>query len=120
MQPFRNVDVWRKGHELTLKIFQISEAFPKAETFGLSIQLRRSAMTIPMKIAEGCGHDDRMEFLRCLRNARAAAVELEYLLLVGRDLRFIEEGLYGALQDQLIEVRKMLSGLMKSLEMQPV
>lgn len=120
MQPFRNVEVWRKAHELTLRIFQITEAFPKTETFGLSVQLRRSAMNIPMKIAEGCGHDDRTELLRCLRNARATGVELEYLLLLGHDLAFIEPPAYEALQHQLIEVRKMLSGFMKSVESQPV
>jgi four helix bundle protein len=71
-------------------------------------------MTVSMKIAEGCGREG-IEFGRCLQHARATAVELEYLLLLGYDLHLIEEPPYEALQTQLIEVRKMLSGLMKML-----
>jgi four helix bundle protein len=116
VQPFRNVDVWHKAHELTLRIYTITESFPRAETFGLSIQLRRLSANIPLRIAEGCGREDPVEFIKCLHQARATGVELEYLLLLARDLKFIEPAVHDALQSQLIEVRKMLSGFMKTLE----
>ncbi len=114
MQPFRNLDVWRKAHTLTLDIYRITEGFPKTETFGLATQLRRSSMTISMKIAEGCGREG-LEFGRCLQQARATGVELEYLLLLAYDLHLIDEPAHEVLQAQLIEVRKMLSGFMKTL-----
>jgi len=71
-------------------------------------------MTISMKIAEGCGREG-VDFGLCLQQARGTGVELEYLLLLARDLHLMEPAIYEGLQDQLIEVRKMLSGLMKSL-----
>jgi four helix bundle protein len=120
LQPFRSIAVWQKSHELTLNVFRITDVFPKTESFGLSVQLRRASMTIPLKIAEGCGQDDNSEFHRRLVQARGTCVELEYLFLLARDLRFIEPPAYDALQNQLIEVRKMLSGFMKTLHSQPV
>jgi four helix bundle protein len=116
MQPFRNIDVWHKAHELTLRIYTVTESFPRAETIGLSVQLRRLSANIPLRIAEGCGREDLVEFVKCLHHARATGVELEYLLLLSRDLKFIEPAVYDVLQGQVIEVRRMLSGFMKTLE----
>jgi four helix bundle protein len=114
VQPFRKLEVWHKAHELTLRIYRMTEGFPKEETFGLAVQLRRSAISVPMKIVEACGRDDAAEFSRCLGQARGTGVELEYLMLLARDLQFMKVEDYDALQAQVIEVRKMLSGLMKT------
>jgi four helix bundle protein len=113
MQDFRKLDVWNKAHAFTLTIYRITESFPKAETFGLAATLRRGSANIAMKIAEACGQDASNEFTQRLQQARAICVEVEYQLLLARDLQFIEPSTYDALQHQLIEVRKMLSGLMK-------
>jgi four helix bundle protein len=109
MQRFQSLAVWQKAHAFTLAIYSATEQFPRAEAFGLAAQ-----------IAEGCGQEGSTEFLRCLQHARGVAVEVEYLLLLARDLRFIEAPAYDTLQDQLIEVRKMLSGFMKTLHPQAV
>lgn len=55
MQDFRNLKVWQKAHALTLKVYHVTNAFPQHQNFGLRSQLRRDAMLIPCKIAEGCG-----------------------------------------------------------------
>jgi four helix bundle protein len=68
-----------------------------------------------MKIAEACGQDGEVEFRKCLQPARAIGVEVEYQLLLARDLQFIEPAAHQVLQDQLVEVRRMLSGLMKAV-----
>jgi len=115
MQAFQNLDVWQKAHRLTLAIFKTTAGFPKEEAFGLSVALRRTSMNISMKIAEGCGKDDSVEFSRCLQHGRGTGVELQYLILLARDLEFIKPEVFGALQDQVVEVRKMLSGLMKAV-----
>jgi four helix bundle protein len=120
MRDFRNLDAWHKFHALTLKIHRMTDSFPKAESFGLSATLRRGSANMTMKIAEGCGRDHDDEFHRCLQQARGLGMELEYQLLLGRDLQFIETPVYDGLQGQLIEVRKMLSGLMKTLHPQAV
>ena len=73
-------------------------------------------MTLTMKIAEGCGQDSDMDYVRCLKHSRAVGVEVEYQLLLARDLQFLDTPSYDSLQGQLIEVRRMLSGLLKSVQ----
>jgi four helix bundle protein len=120
LQAFRNLDVWHKAHQFTLHVYRVTEGFPKIEAFGLAATLRRGSAQIAMKIAEGCGREDSGEFIRCLQQARGLGIEVEYQLLLARDLQFVNPDDYDALQDQLIEVRKMLSGFMKTLQRQPV
>ncbi len=114
MQAFQNLDVWRKAHNLTLDLYRITEGFPRSETFGLAAQLRRLSADISMKIAEGCGRDRSSEFAQCLGQARGSGVELEYALLLSRDLALIAPESHEPLQRQVIEVRRMLSGLIRS------
>jgi four helix bundle protein len=115
LRDFRYLDVWHKAHAFTLKVYTMTETFPKAETFGLAATLRRGAAHLTMKIAEGSGQDAQADFIRCMQQARTMGVEVEYQMLLSRDLQFIETESYQVLQDQLIEVRRMLSGLMKAV-----
>lgn len=114
MQAFQNLDVWRKAHKLTLDLYRTTESFPRSETFGLATQLRRLSADIAMRIAEACGRDHSSEFAQCLGQARGSGVELEYALLLSRDLELIQAELHDAFQGQVIEVRRMLSGLIRS------
>ena len=114
MQAFQNLDVWRKAHILTLDLYRITEGFPRSETFGLAAQLRRLSADISMKIAEGCGRDRSSEFAQCLGQARGSGVELEYALLLSRDLGLLQSESHDTLQQQVVEVRRMLSGLIRS------
>jgi len=115
MRDFRNIDAWHKAHAFTLAIYRITESFPRTEIFGLAAMLRRRSADIAMRIAEGCGKDINAEFVSCLQQARGIGLEVEYQLLLARDLHLIETSGYETLRDNLIEVRRMLSGLMKSL-----
>lgn len=114
MQNFHNLDGWRKAHRLTLDIYRLTEGFPRSETYGLAVQLRRLSSQISMKIAEACGRDHTGEFSHCLGQARGSGVELEYVLLLSRDLDLIQPAAYDALLHQVTEVRRMLSGLLRS------
>ena len=114
MQAFQNLDVCRKAHKLTLDIYRVTENFPRSEVFGLGVQLRRLSAEIAMKIAEGCGRSLGSEFAECLGQARGSGVELEYVLLLSRDLDLIKVDAHDLLNGQLIEVRRMLSDLMRS------
>jgi four helix bundle protein len=114
LRNFRYLDAWHKSHAFTLDIYRVTQAFPKAEAFGLATTLRRGSANIAMKIAEGCGHDDDLGYVQCLGEARGIGMEVEYHMLLARDLQFIEPPRYDALQDELIQVRKMLTGLIKS------
>jgi len=116
LQPFRDLSVWHRAHQLALAVYRFTESFPRGEIFGLAVQLRRAAAAIPMRIAEGCGKDNSSDFLRCLAQARGSNVEFEYLILLARDLQLLDAADYDVLQAQLVEVRRMLSGLMKSVQ----
>jgi four helix bundle protein len=114
LRDFRHLEAWHKAHAFTLAIHRITETFPRAETFGMSATLRRGAANVAMKIAEGCGRDSVSEYVACLRQARGLGMEAEYQLLLARDLQFIEPSVHDGLQHQVIEVRKIITGLIKS------
>jgi four helix bundle protein len=114
MRDFRNLDVWHKSHAFTLLVYQTTESFPKAETYGLSAGLRRLTAQMTMKIAEACGKDQDTDFKMGLSQARGMGLEVEYQLLLARDLQFMKSEDYESLCHRVIEVRRMLSGVMKT------
>jgi four helix bundle protein len=115
VQDFRNLKVWQKAHALTLAVYRTTVRFPGDERFGLTIQLRRTATSIPAYLADGCGRGTEAEFGKCLSQATAAGSQLEYQLLLARDLEYLTDGDYTKLAAETVEVRKMLGGLMHSL-----
>ena len=114
MQDFRNLDVWRKAHLLVLAVHKATLKIPKEEVFGITLQLRRASMLIPMRIAEGCGKDGAAEFIADLRRAAAGTSDLEYLVLLAGDLGYLDAEVATALQAGVVEVRKMVYGLLRS------
>lgn len=114
MRDFRQLDVWHKAHAFTLAMYRATERFPKTETFGLVTTMRRGATSLTMRIAEGCGQDANTDYLRCLQQARGLSVEIEYQLLLARDLQFLATDAHDELQGQVIEVRRMLSGVLRA------
>jgi four helix bundle protein len=88
---------------------------PKSEVFGVTAQVRRAAVAIPTRIAEGCGRDGDVEFAALLQKARAASSELEYLMLLCKDLCYLPSETYEALREDVVTVRKMLSGLLRRM-----
>jgi four helix bundle protein len=89
MQNFRNLKVWQKAHALTLDIYDTSRSFPKEELFGLTSQMRRASASVGANIAEGTCRKGDGEFGRFLHIAIGSASELEYHLLLARDLNLL-------------------------------
>ncbi len=116
MQDFHQLNVWRKAHALVLRVYTASKDLPQSESFGLVAHLRRSGVNIPRAIAEGAGRESDHEFAVDLEKARAAAHELEYILLLSKDLGFLNVTLHDELLAELIEVRRMISGLVNRLQ----
>ncbi|HEY6376546.1 MAG TPA: four helix bundle protein [Edaphobacter sp.] len=110
MRNFRELDVWRKAHELVQAVYRATKRLPKEEIFGLTVQLRRAGTAVATRIAEGCGVDSDVEFGGYLQRSKAAASELEYLLLLARDLEYLPEAEFASLSEDVIVVKKMLSG----------
>lgn len=115
MRDFRSLNVWHKAHQLALSVYHVTQAFPKEELYGLVSQMRRAAASIPMNIAEGCGHDSEAELGRFLRIAAGSVSEVEYQLLLAHDLQFLSDADYQHLTTQVTEIRKMLASLIHHL-----
>lgn len=115
MQDYKKLKVWKKAHALVLAIYRITVQFPEAERFGLISQMRRSASSIPTNIAEGCGRDTNADFARFLHISMGSINELEYQLLLSRDLGFIESSHHLQMEQQVIETKKMLVALIKQV-----
>jgi len=116
MKDFRDLKVWEKSHALTLEIYRATAVFPKPELYGLTSQIRRCSASIGANIAEGCGKRGNNEFQRYLQIASGSASELDYHLLLSKDLGFLSEIDYGKLARSLTEVRKMLTSLLQKVD----
>lgn len=109
MEDFKNLRVWAKAHELTLSIYQKTRCFPKDEVYGLTSQMRRSAASVGANIAEGCGRRSDGEMRRFLQIARGSVSELEYHLLLAKDLRFLQPDDFRDLEARVLEIQRMLA-----------
>ncbi len=119
MKDFRELKVWKKAHDLTLNIYRATEGLPREELYGLTSQLRRASASIPANIAEGCGRSGDTELARFLQIAMGSASELEYHLLLAHDLNFLPTPDYDRLATQTVEVKRMLTSLIKKLKTGP-
>ena len=115
MKDFRELKVWRKAHELTLAVYQITTSFPREELYGLTAQLRRASSSIAANLAEGCGRNGDAELARFCSMAMGSASELEYHLLLARDLKLIRPQDYDALDQRATELKRMLTALLQKL-----
>ena len=116
MKNFRDLEVWQKAHLLALASYRATVDFPKSELYGITSQIRRCSVSIAANIAEGCGKRGNAEFQRFLNIATGSASELEYHFLLSRDLKLISEQEYVPLERQVIEVKRMLAGLIRKVE----
>lgn len=116
MQDFRKLKVWQKAHELVLGVYRSTAGYPKEELFGLTSQTRRAASSIPTNIAEGCGRGSDADFARFLWMANGSACELDYHLLLARDLELLNVERSQELAAKLDEVKRMLAGLIATVK----
>ena len=116
MKDFRELKVWEKAHQLTLAIYQATTKFPQEELYGLTSQMRRSAASIPTNIAEGCGRGSDEDFRRFLQIAMGSASELEYHVLLARDLGYLAAADYDRLSAAIIEIKRMLASLITKIK----
>ena len=108
MRDFQELSIWQRSHLLTLKIYSITKDFPKDEMFGLTSQMRRSSSSVPTNIAEGCGRNSNPELNRFLIIAAGSSSELQYQLILSKDLGYIIESIFKEHYDEIIQIRKMI------------
>jgi four helix bundle protein len=115
MRDLRGLKVWQRAHQVTLEIYKVSAGFPKREWYGLTSQVRRASASIAANIAEGCGRSGNAEFARFLHIAMGSASELEYHILLARDLHMLDQTNFDHLTGLVVEVKRMLATFIKKL-----
>ena len=115
-RPHRKLEVWRGSMVLVRRIYELTKEFPKEETYGLSSQMQRSAVSIPSNIAEGAARKSKAEFLQFLSIAQCSLSELDTQLEVAYMLAYINEEKRKETLTEITSIFKMLSGLIRSVK----
>lgn len=116
MKNFKNLKVWQKGIKIVADVYKSVNRFPKEELYGLTSQIKRSAISIPSNIAEGSGRGTDKEFNRFLDIALGSSFELETQLIIAKELAYISEEDFLDISTKLDEVQRMITGLQKNLK----
>ena len=113
IQSYQDLDVYIRSYQLALDVHRMSFTLPQSERYELSSQIRRSAVSIPLNIAEGYGRkDSQAEFKHFLRNSLGSCNEVQVLLDMLKDLSYIEEGVYQSFKEEYTIIGKQLNKLM--------
>jgi four helix bundle protein len=115
MKTHKELDVWIDSMELVVKIYQVTKGFPKEEMYGLTSQIRRSAVSVPANISEGSARNYSKEFIRFLRIAQASLSETETLLQIGHRLNYMDKETFQTIQGKICKINAQLSGLIRSI-----
>ena len=120
LRNYKDLKVWLKSYQLCLSIYKLTKGFPKEETYNLTSQIRRAAVSVPSNIAEGYGRKTTPEYIRFLYIAYGSNCELETQILLTGDLGYIKSEQLKNIQEDIEEVERMLKALIKSLENKPL
>jgi four helix bundle protein len=115
MQSYKELLVWQQSMRLVAEVYRVTKLFPREEIYGLTSQLRRSAVSVPSNIAEGQGRASRGEFVQFLCTARGSLFELETQLLIAGQLSYFKPQDGTEISQQLTRVAQLLNALINSL-----
>ena len=117
MQDFHTLQLWQKSHELTLHVYNATKQFfPKEELFALTTQIRRASSSIACNIAEGCGRKTNADFSHFLQMSIGSCSEVEYQILLAKDLGYLTQDVFKSLTEEVTTVRKMIVNFQKKLD----
>lgn len=116
MANFKELLIWQKSINFVTEIYELTNDFPKNEMYGLISQIRRASISIPSNIAEGNSRRSVADYLQFLKIARGSCAEVETQLIIAQNLTFLSEEHYLKLNQDIIEISKMLNGLINSLK----
>jgi len=115
IKTFRDLLVWQKSMALVTDVYRISTEFPRAEQFGLTSQIRRSAVSVPSNIAEGFGRKSTGDYVRFLNISEGSLYELQTQMEIARNLSYLDHANYDRTYEQTREIERMLSSLIRKL-----
>jgi four helix bundle protein len=119
LKNYKELKVWQRSYGLCLEVYGVTAKFPKDERYGLTSQIRRSAVSVPSNIAEGYGRKTTADYIRMLYISYGSVCELETQILLAGDLNFIDKGELSKIKNTITEIERMLKALIKSLENKP-
>lgn len=111
---YRELKVWQKGHQLVLNVYKLTNDYPRHELYGLVSQMRRAAVSVPANIAEGFKRFGKKDKVRFYNIAQGSLEELDYHLLLSKDLKYIEDK--EEPKELLIDTKKLLAALIKVIK----
>lgn len=115
IKSFRELDIWKKGIELVKEIYRITAKFPNSELYGLTSQMRRSAVSVPSNVAEGFRRRHSKEFKQFLSIALASLAELETQLVIAEELHYLESEDENRILEFIDHISRMIANLAKKL-----
>ena len=116
MKSYNELDVWKKARELASVCYEVTKSFPKEEIYSLTAQMRRSAVSIPSNIAEGCGRNTAKDTIQFLFIARGSAYELETQFYIANDLKYIDDLQLSKVLELITECKKLVNGFINYYE----
>jgi len=116
VHKLEDLKIWNKAMDIAVKTYLLSADFPNEEKFGLTSQIRRSAVSVPSNIAEGAGRNTKGEFKNFLGIASGSSYELFTQLILSYKLKLVRKDLVDPIISEVLEVQKMNYALIKSLE----
>jgi len=114
VKSYKDLDVWKKSIELVKEVYILAKHLPKEETYALSDQIRRSAISIPSNIAEGSGRNGTKEYLQFLYIALGSLCELETQIIIAREIGYINN--IEKLESNMTTIKKMINSMITSLK----
>lgn len=115
-KPHKRLKIWKAGMELVSMVYRLTQGFPSHEQYGLTGQIRRSAVSIPANIAEGAARQTKKEFMQFLHISQGSLSELDTLIELARSLRYLIQEAWNTINSQLLQIDKMITGLIKHLK----
>ena len=115
IRSYRDLKVWQKSMDLTVRTYEVTKGFPSEERYGLTSQMRRAAASVPANIAEGRERRSTREFLQFLGIARGSLAELETFLTLSERLGLLQSATGNRLLDESAEINRMLESMMRAL-----
>jgi len=116
MRPHEKLEVWERADDFVVRIYKVTDAFPKEERYGLTSQIRRAAVSVPANIAEGAARQSAKDFCYFLSNAQGSVSELATEILIARRLGFVTEHSFDWAKTELHSIGLMLLGLSRSVK----
>lgn len=116
MRPHQKLDLWKRSIDFVVKVYRLTDKFPQEEKFGLTLQIRRKAVSVAANIAEGAAKTSKKDFRRYLSNSQGSASEIETELRIAFRLSYLDEGDLRQVSKDLDDVGRMITGPMRSLK----